>query len=993
MNEVIDFFARCRISLEKYRPHSALPSPNDLETLLRLHDINGSTLLSDIDTTALREDFLIRSFGQRSTFIYAIKQLRQKSPKYQIRLPVLLEKTVSSAASPPISHDGLNATLESPPLPVQRLDQLLLTSPLPHSTQIGEPSGDTSSKFDDYAGRVRPGEELVEDEHGRKRRKLTLHHSDQPSQVTAALNTNYENTIPSAAAKEGSTDLAQYFEQAQSGADRDRETHDQDITPPQPSTSGTCAMPQTFYDPKATSIDGIFYGRADIGQIVDEKPYDTAIAPLIHNGSHSGSDDEFQVHSRGKVCGADRLFVDKRLRYYFLKAEQGEVSIEGTMTLGIYPYPEQLLQNGSRRSVTVFKPTTKGFDVIRDDALLPGQANLSNGPQIEDWDYLAKWKNEDDTVLPEFGDSGSDAGFSSGLMEEIQQEEQEEEEARSRKKGPLSKERAAEIIEEEILKSSESWKNRKLPLRKSNARSIWFKAGGSHRRALLISSTNAEIERLNTRAAKLKDNIVEEVWMKDSEVRRQCEILEETIFQLEDNRFKKSVWQSKSAPAAIKKPKTKRKEAKHRCSADEESLDSDLELEEAPLDDFIVPDDPSTALENTRPDAPPETVSQGSPTMPMEDDPMLVEDDSRRDDPVTSAEDVSTDEKDKSAQVSDNESTKDSPLAEDEKSQDSETVPMDISSPTQEHKSLDPDPMSTDGSSEPDNSDRLPNGDTMTDPLPSTETSDVNSRVKSEASLPEEKNNSAVVIDLDPSDDEVKAVEEDNASKDAIIYDGAPEEATRDDVASWCKNDLVERNDRKRLIMQILLTRTPAQYDVLGLHILTSSQDSFTDAFQIAIMVLKHKDRTLFTSTFPNIDTMTDFVKLYACWTHCIYKYWENEAAESLQEELSDALAEDLRDYNEFYAFVKGIFKRHKEPIIFHFSSPDKDFKNPLDGRQSFITIDTTSESGSETGSTSEQESGESPENLPVGPSRRKIVAQSQDTKDKIEKAHQRQKE
>ena len=925
VEEVIGYFNKFRLFSIDHRPHSSLPAAHELEKLLKSHDVNGSTLLSDIDTTVLREDFRIWSFGQRSAIVYAIKLLRSKSLKYKVRSPLFLE-TSPTAASPSLSGVSLPVNSPGNTLTEQPLNPVSVdsTNSPAHQPTLDVESKELNSISSNFNSRIRPGETLVEDQFGRKRRRLTLppiSHSAQVIDATIIQTGNIVNAAPQGGA-------INEVESLKEPDGNDTEFHDYEnhfgSTIPESRIVRVKTSAKEFLSPKAISIDRIFYEDTRFGQPIDDNPWKDIADIQISDDI----EDEFQVSSSFNFSPGHQHFVCKSLKYYFLRAEECQLSVDGTQVFAIYPYPDRLVRNGARRSVTVFKPIEGGFEAVRDDALLPGQLAQENTPEISEWDRLAKWQNEDSTLLPQWGESDSEAEFSSGLIQEMEEEEQEEKEAKKCKSGPLPLERVAEIVEDEIKKLRESWTNRKLPLRESSARSTWFKAGGPRKRAHFVSSVKTGIERLNIRMAKLKNNILGELWMKDSEVRQQCEILEETIFELQESRFKKSVWEAQSAPPALKKPATRVKPNRKTNSEDDYLVNSDSEIETANVDDFVLPDDPIGD----------EMQEHISADMELANTP-------------------STPEKDFSSPG----------INSSDPEADSEDVDMR-------------DPISSGPSQSQDvKEESLQDMDEMVDGATS----------QTDASLPIKKSHDAVIIELNSSssEQEEELGNEGAKSREVDIYYGEPEAATTEHVSSWLWSDLIERNDRKRLVMKILLALNPRRYNDLRSHVLKSSEEEFTGWFNRAMEALRRVNEVLCEPADIKMNIMKRFVKLYVCWILCLHKYWENSASAELQDRLNDNQVKNLSNYRQFYVFINAIFMQHKTPIIFSLGSPDKDFKNPLNGREDLICIS----SGSESQSLGSSDQGTDDE-MPILKGK-KIVAESKEAKEKRERAHLRKKE
>ena len=78
------------------RPSARLPDFVALERKLREQDVDGPTLLRDVDLQVLNNDLGVQPLGQRSTLFSAITKLRQQSTRF----------TSQEAAASPIHPVG-----------------------------------------------------------------------------------------------------------------------------------------------------------------------------------------------------------------------------------------------------------------------------------------------------------------------------------------------------------------------------------------------------------------------------------------------------------------------------------------------------------------------------------------------------------------------------------------------------------------------------------------------------------------------------------------------------------------------------------------------------------------------------------------------------------------------------------------------------------------------------------------------------------------------
>ena len=248
-DQVIEAFCRNRELLPLPTSTSTLPDPITFEALLREHEINGSTLLTDITQEVLKTDLQVKPIGQRSAVTHAIQELRKRSQKYaqhnprtpshasiaggywtpgpntsysdhhfprpdifspnpgQQRLQEQKNAASESGASPPFARPAIR---DRPPVPD-------VQSPL----QVNEAGSGESN-----AHKRRMGEAMVEEGAGRKIRRLDL------STTARSKTTNTE--LP---ASSGTT--SSFVTSKTSGSPEN------DLDPALPSRSHLCGMQDT----------------------------------------------------------------------------------------------------------------------------------------------------------------------------------------------------------------------------------------------------------------------------------------------------------------------------------------------------------------------------------------------------------------------------------------------------------------------------------------------------------------------------------------------------------------------------------------------------------------------------------------------------------------------------------------------------------------------------------------------------------------------------
>ncbi|EPS34368.1 hypothetical protein PDE_09332 [Penicillium oxalicum 114-2] len=85
VTEVVAFLCNPQEAPWTDSPTAPRPDRSTLEPALCDNDITGEVLLNDVDNQALKEDLGIKSLGHRSSLLRAIKWLRSRSHKYQLK--------------------------------------------------------------------------------------------------------------------------------------------------------------------------------------------------------------------------------------------------------------------------------------------------------------------------------------------------------------------------------------------------------------------------------------------------------------------------------------------------------------------------------------------------------------------------------------------------------------------------------------------------------------------------------------------------------------------------------------------------------------------------------------------------------------------------------------------------------------------------------------------------------------------------------------------
>jgi hypothetical protein len=207
-----------------------------------------------------------------------------------------------------------------------------------------------------------------------------------------------------------------------------------------------------------------------------------------------------------------------------------------------------------------------------------------------EWNFLSKWaETPNDTVLPLYNESGSEADYEGSLLDEVDDEEAERQ-AQHRNAQRLLPAEIASLVDDYIQQQEAVWTQTKLPQRRSRDWRLWNTTRGG-RRSQAIASIKREIDRHTSRLDKLKTSITDEIWSKAEQVQQQCRSLEVTISERMDLRHELEVLSQSQPPPRPEHGLVTKTASAHRLEDDEESLNSDTDNGSDMANDFVEIDD------------------------------------------------------------------------------------------------------------------------------------------------------------------------------------------------------------------------------------------------------------------------------------------------------------------------------------------------------------------------------------------------------------------
>ncbi|KAL4890057.1 P-loop containing nucleoside triphosphate hydrolase protein [Aspergillus ambiguus] len=558
------------------------PDPAALEPALRENLVTGEVLLHDVDKATLRDELGLKALGHRSSMFRAIEYLQQLSTKYQSskrRLSIHDDRSngsLSPFVSRPPSHfspapnnvmrdrtlvptnthitpirpSNSLTTLRSDNIGAADASHTSLQSeekPLVSTTNQERESrnsshGPNSSPHHGGTGldATRSGEEVVVDEQGRKRRRLNL--------VSSA-------DIPQDQSKEW------------------------------------------YMGPGQLTLSKVFYYSGK-----DKNP----------TSLEENKDDDSFLITGIKCPPAQRLVMNKRLKYFFKQDPIKLTATRGFSQWAVVPYNVSKVSSLPKDSPKLFTLYTfKGQNVtvskehIESFPKLANLLNISRSTAIADtealnrsdpFSYLTQKypvQKSDEDAYPLYGDSGSEGDFDEDTWKEIQEEQQA---SSSTKPKQLTRAEIDSTIEDCIHTYETEWNEKCRPMEEHKAYRLWQAAKWTKSRNQQKKDLERDNGFLHKRLQKFIDGIREQHWTTKSELQIQCQSIEQTVKNIQKQKWRLSVLELEAPPPQVpapRRPQSKKKPASERN--DEESLDSESD----DMSSFIDNDDTSGGYRRT----------------------------------------------------------------------------------------------------------------------------------------------------------------------------------------------------------------------------------------------------------------------------------------------------------------------------------------------------------------------------------------------------------
>ena len=740
------------------------------------------------------------------------------------------------------------ASIASPePTPPHFHDHLLLQQPF--GTQRDTLSPFTSQTLVQQPpetplprnARARSGEVLVESLNGAsKRRKVAPQLSIQP----VTTNENFQVSSNEKQRQQQTTDL------------------------------GTQQSRGAYHGRKKLLASEIIYGSAKLGDELDAEI--------------TSDDEEFSFVSQPqRFVPGRRSFVDRCLRKRF----QAEPKLIRPGEMQLLPLPERL--GAGRPPATLFKMIAPDTAVVvKHDSLLLRHAELGHsdtsltadvGENVELDELLQRYPVQDSAeALPVYGESDSEIS-PEDLRDEMLQEREVDEEQTAVTSKNLSPQEVQEVIEEALDAFRENWEGRHLPVLESKARTIWFRKARPEGASL--DPTRSELEHKKRLLAKYRQDISETQWTKPKALRNQCEIMEPTAKMIYDLRWKLELWSQIQPPP--KRPKLVKERRQREKSKDDDSVElSDISDDTG---DFIEDDEPEKRSVKRMHYGHPAKSSKISPGPHRNASECRVND----------IDSVLGDETDEDEPMKGTDSVLDTDSA----VQD-EQVMTDAPTPTDRSRD-----SVLDSDNEPQSRDHL---------LPQIDVDDVDviDLTQLPPSPPESVESPGDAYETPQSTTPEKHVKVERLPREvtpqpapstqvrASNFFEDPMRATRDDIRGWPLNEVVERGDRKRLLLKLLCgmdINLFTRFKPRALDLIKQGSSVFRFEVSRACGELRTRAGTLNGVSVEAYAGLVTLARLFVCWVDPDSEHFESEiiAPEALNETMKNA-KNNISEFRDF---------------------------------------------------------------------------------------------
>jgi SNF2 family DNA or RNA helicase len=606
-------------------PGLNLPPPDQFTAHFDDEGVTGMVLLSSVDHDFLRRRCKVSKLGPRAAVINCINKLRAISVGYKSRDEPTIWPTPAQQGDPmQLDDEALERLVVKLLVPGGRLIQLLASqlAPALGVAQV-QPAGEpmqvdevqpaiANAPAPITSDHTRPNESLVETKDGKKQRRLDLFVPIK----------QVETISISQAFSPGDLELS---------------------------------LPG-----RKLPVDNIFFGNTKMGEECGPLKIDHPL--YVHEGFNEKDFDEknFQYINLNLHLGVAG-YVGARLQRSLYLQDETELSRHKRYAVARYPYglglqaegTNEAIQYGRRGRIT-FKGTRSAMvvqcraaiDENLEDPCIAARENetiLANGGEEYDVDQadlsaehehlLLKYKQDPKDLMPEDDpptDEESDTrdeDTNNGSGDDQAEEDDGDE--------FVAETQVKDIIDQVLDGYITKWKEIKLPrLEAKKAWKVWKQT--KHSRAIrdqLVQGARTNIAYLQSRLLKARNEVETTSWEDRASVEKSCKNLEVTVEDIEEEQWKIEVWGRRQEPDHTSASKVKNKHAANvPANPQQHNPLPDLGLQDrlsvSPKPESPPPP-PPTGLDDQSADMEQEQfhTPQGSPVLLPEDSPFVVPDD------------------------------------------------------------------------------------------------------------------------------------------------------------------------------------------------------------------------------------------------------------------------------------------------------------------------------------------------------------------------------
>ncbi|KAF2715156.1 hypothetical protein K504DRAFT_335143, partial [Pleomassaria siparia CBS 279.74] len=147
------------------------------------------------------------------------------------------------------------------------------------------------------------------------------------------------------------------------------------------------------------------------------------------------------------------------------------------------------------------------------------------------------------------------------------------------------------------------------------------------------------------------------------------------------------------------------------------------------------------------------------------------------------------------------------------------------------------------------------------------------------------------------------------AAGDVLLHNrDSPELSSIATVAKWGWPQLVQKHDRKRIVMKIIYEMTSSDREILRTRIMTVRKQNLLMEIPLCVAMLLRGENKIQGVLPRDLVKIVNFTKLFLSWWLC-GNYFQEEAEQWQVEELAQCLDDRDTDESEFYYWVHHILE------------------------------------------------------------------------------------